>query len=544
LLNHKKLQNYLDENDLDWLFVPREDEFLGEYVQDYNERLKWASGFSGSAGLAVVGRDSLHLFVDGRYTLQAAEEAKHFVVHSLSDLWMWVSSALRQKPGVALNPRLHSQAFVAKLRQCGDTIRYVDPHPVDALWTDRPHRPDSAIVIHPLEYAGESVASKLARVITAMHPNVEVLYVHDPHDVAWLLNIRGHDLAYTPIALCRALVWKNGDIRVFLKGTDDSQKVLSSIASSVFVHSEMELPDYLNRVKAVQIDPSVSAFDQAYVNGREVVQSSPIVMMKAMKNETEIEGMRNAHQWDGIAVRKFREWLYAQDPQTLNEIKAAEQLEQFRRECPHYKSPSFPTISAFGSNGAIVHYHASKRSNVQFTKSGLYLVDSGGQYCEGTTDITRVFPIGHPTDEQRNAYTWVLKGHIRLALSMFPKGTTGHQLDALARYDLWQQGLNYEHGTGHGVGSYLSVHEGPQGISPRINATPLQPGMVVSNEPGYYKTGEYGIRIENLMVVKESQYNGYLCFETLTQVPYEERLIETSLLTEAELTYIQQFNNT
>lgn len=543
MLNHKKLQHYIHNNGIDWLLVPREDEFLSEYVPEYNERLKWASGFSGSAGLAVIGQDSLHLFVDGRYTLQAGEEAKGFEIHSVSELWPWLSVVLKQKPVVGLNLKLHSQTFITKLKQYASDLIVLDPHPVDLLWNDRPERPESLVVPHPLEYAGESVASKLARVYEAMNANADVLYVHDPHDVAWLLNIRGQDLAYTPIALCRALIWKNGDIRVFIKGSVDSHNVLSEISATVWVHSEDELPDYLKNVTAIQIDPSVSAFDRECVEGRAVVQSSPIILMKAIKNDTEIDGMRKAHHWDGIAIRKFRDWLDAQDPTKLDEIRAAEQLEMFRRECPQYKGPSFPTISAFGSNGAIVHYHASEESNKQFTAAGLYLVDSGGQYCEGTTDVTRVFVIGSPTDELRKVYTLVLKGHIRLALSMFPKGTTGHQLDALARYDLWQQGLNYDHGTGHGVGSYLSVHEGPQGISPRMNTTPLQPGMVVSNEPGYYKTAEYGIRIESMMVVKESHHPGYLCFETLTQVPYEETLIDFSLLNEAELKFIQQFNN-
>ena len=542
-MNHRILQQYIYNNSLDWLLVPREDEFLGEYVPEYNERLKWASGFSGSAGLAVIGQDSMHLFVDGRYTLQAAEETKGFEIHSISELWPWLSVIVNQKPVVGLNLKLHSHTFITKLKQHGCDLVVLDSHPVDLLWSDRPKRPESLVVPHPLEYAGETVASKLARVYQAMSANADVLYVHDPHDVAWLLNIRGQDLAYTPIALCRALVWKNGDIIVFVKGSVESHNVLSAISAAVCVHSEDELSDYLKKAIAIQIDPSVSAFDRDCVEGREVVQSSPIVLMKAIKNDTEIDGMRKAHHWDGIAIRKFRDWLYAQEPTNLDEIKAAEQIERFRRDCPQYKGQSFSTISAFGSNGAIVHYHASERSNKQFTTAGLYLVDSGGQYCEGTTDVTRVFAIGNPTDEQRKAYTLVLKGHIRLALSVFPKGTTGHQLDALARYDLWQQGLNYDHGTGHGVGSYLSVHEGPQGISPRMNATPLHPGMVVSNEPGYYKTGEYGIRIESMMVVTESHHKGYLCFETLTHAPYEESLIDFNLLSESELTFIQRFQN-
>lgn len=542
LFNHSQLQRYVRDNNLDFLLVPREDQFLGEYVPEYNERLKWATGFSGSAGLAVIGKDSLHLFVDGRYTLQAADEAKGFEIHRISELWSWLSTVLNEKHRIGLDPKLHSQSFVTKLNQYSAEVRVLDQHPVDLLWTDRPARVDSVIIAHPLEYAGESVVSKLARVCAAMDPKAEMLYVHDPHDVAWLLNIRSSDLAYTPIALCRATLQKKGGISVFLT-TQHSSNVLNQAIPEVQVHTEDELAPHLKNAKAIQVDPAISAYDRQLVEGQEIVQDSPITLMKAIKNDTEVEGMRKAHHWDGIAVRKFRDWLCAQDPKTLDEIKAAEQLEIFRRECPSYKGSSFPTISAFGGSGAVVHYRATEQSNKAFNSSGLYLVDSGGQYCEGTTDITRVFVIGTPTDEQRRAYTLVLKGHIRLALSVFPKGTTGHQLDALARYDLWQNGLNYEHGTGHGVGSYLSVHEGPQSISTRVNNVPLQAGMVVSNEPGYYKAGEYGIRIESMMVVKASQHRDYCCFETLTQAPYEEKLIDQSLLNAAESNFVHQFNH-
>jgi len=343
------------------------------------------------------------------------------------------------------------------------------------------------------------------------------------------------DLPYTPITLSRALIWKNGKVDLFLNQSHLSNELRLHLGPQVYIHPLNCLTEYLLKPQCVQIDTNgVSAFDRQLIGGRATIQRSPILSMKAVKNHVEIEGMRKAHQWDGIALGKFRSWLLSQNPNHLDEITAAEQLETFRRECPAYKGPSFPTISGFGANGAIVHYHATPASNQNFTQHGLYLVDSGGQYLEGTTDVTRVFPIGPPTDEQKRAYTLVLKGHLRLAQAVFPIGTTGHQLDVLARYDVWQYGLNYEHGTGHGVGSYLSVHEGPQGISPRANATPLQPGMILSNEPGYYKTGEFGIRIENLMVVQESKHEGYLCFETLTQVPYESTLIDYTLLTDAE----------
>ena len=538
LFSLKEIQTYITQHKIDWVFIPREDEFLGEYVPAYNERLLWASGFSGSAGLAIIGQTSSHLFVDGRYTLQAADEAKGFQIHSLYEVWDWINATLVPSSRVGLNLRLHTHSFVTKLKQYVQSISHLDPHPVDQLWLDRPLHPKSVTVPHNLKYSGESIESKLSRVRAAMAEDAEALYVHNPHDVAWVLNIRGQDLPYTPITLCRALIWKNGAVNVFSDHTQISDDLRNHLGNDVQFYLESELEKFLLKPTCVQIDPSASAYDRELVAGNDVVQSSPISLMKAIKNSVEIEGMRKAHYWDGEAFRKFREWVFSQDPTTLNEIKASDQLELFRRESPQCKGLSFASISGFGSNGAIVHYHSTEKTNRQFESQGLYLIDSGGQYLEGTTDITRVFAIGTPTHEQRKAYTLVLKGHLRLAMAVFPKGTTGHQLDALARYDVWQYGLNYEHGTGHGVGSYLSVHEGPQGISPRMNATPLQSGMVVSNEPGYYKTGDYGIRIENLMVVQESEHEGYLCFETLTQVPYEESLIDVALLTEVELNYL------
>lgn len=543
MFNLKEIQTYINQNKIDWVVVPREDEFLGEYVPAYNERLLWASGFSGSAGLAIIGQTCAHLFVDGRYTLQAADEAKEFQIHSLYEVWDWIKTTLEPSDSVGLNLRLHRHSFVTKLKQHAQNIRHLDPHPVDQLWTDRSLRPKSVTVPYDIKYAGETIASKLSRVRAEMASQADALYVHDPHDVAWVLNIRGQDLPYTPITLSRALIWKNGTVNVFGDHTQISDDLRNHLGKNVQFYLESELEQFLLKSTCVQIDPTASAYDRDLVAENNVVQSSSISLMKAIKNSVEIEGMRKAHYWDGEALRKFREWVFLQDPTTLDEIKASDQLEMFRREFPQCKGLSFASISGFGSNGAIVHYHSTEKTNRQFESHGLYLIDSGGQYLEGTTDITRVFAIGTPTAEQRKAYTLVLKGHLRLAMAVFPKGTTGHQLDALARYDLWQYGLNYEHGTGHGVGSYLSVHEGPHGISPRMNATPLQSGMVVSNEPGHYKTGEYGIRIENLMVVQESEHEGYLCFETLTQVPYEDSLIDVALLTDVEINYLNLHHN-
>lgn len=541
LSNLSLLQTYAIQHNLDWIIIPREDEFLGEYVPNYNERLLWASGFSGSAGIAIIGQTSAHIFVDGRYTLQAADEAKEFEIHSLSDVWNWINTRIQPNESIGLNLRFHSNTFITKLRSTFPNIKHIDPHPIDHLWTDRPSQPESEPVPHDMCYAGESIASKLNRIILEIASGADALFVHDPFEVAWALNIRGQDVPYTPVNLARAIIWKNGHVKVYLHTSNPKKQLREHLGAHVTIHMDSELETHLLAVNSVQIDPSAPAYYHQLLTGKDIIKTSPISLMKALKNPVEIEGMRLAHHWDGQAIRKFKDWLNTQDLSTLSEISASNQLELFRRECPHFKQPSFATISGFASNSAIVHYHATPKSNLNFTNNQLYLVDSGGQYLEGTTDITRVFSIGTPTDEQKKAYTLVLKGHLRLAMAIFPKGTTGHQLDILARYDVWQNGLNYEHGTGHGVGSYLSVHEGPQGISTRINATPLHVGMVVSNEPGYYKAGEFGIRIENMMVVQESQYPGYLCFETLTQAPYEEALIDYAMLTESEITFVNQY---
>lgn len=532
------IQQYLRHHKLDWLIIPREDEFLGEAVPSYNERLAWATGFTGSAGIAVISPTTAHLFVDGRYTLQANQETTGIIIHRMSELWEWASLTFNPKDVIGLNLKFHTQGFLQKLQTIPCTIRHLDPHPVDMLWADRPSVNLSLVRPHPLPYSGETTPSKLERILSTLAPEAEALYVQDPHDVAWALNIRGQDLPYTPIALARALIWKNGDVQLFLNHADVSAEVRQYLGNNVNISPMHAIDEALLKPQRLQMDPNVSAYDRQRLGDKAIIQASPIVLMKAIKNAVEIEGMRQAHRWDAEAVCKFRNWLRSETPMHLDEIKSAQTLEDFRQQCPAYTGPSFPTISEFGPNGAVVHYHATPKTNRTFEANGLYLVDSGGQYLEGTTDITRTFAIGNPTAEYRHAYTLVLKGHLRLANAVFPKGTTGHQLDALARFDLWQAGLNYDHGTGHGVGSYLSVHEGPHSISPRANGVALQPGMVVSNEPGYYKAGEFGIRIENMMVVQESAHDGFLRFETLTKVPYEAELIDESLLSAAEIDWI------
>lgn len=538
----QRIQTDLKNQGVDWLVIPRSDEFLGEYVPACNERLKWATGFSGSAGIACISQESAYLFVDGRYTLQAPQEAPQCEIKSLSMLWYELSQLVSKGQKVGVNLKFHSQQFITQLVQLGADVVNLDPHPVDKLWDKRPEFPKTEVVEHPEKFSGESSISKVVRVITTMPQGVDAMYLHDPHDVAWLLNIRAKDLDYTPIPLCRAVLYLDSSVDLFLSHSHIAESVtLQFAAENVKVRSIEELDSVLLSLNRVQIDPMASACDHQRLGHRAYVVSLPIQGFKAIKNTAEIEGMREAHRLDGLAVQKFIHWIKHQPIESLNELDAAAKLENFRKESKKFVYPSFPTISGFGANGAIVHYHATAKTNAPFKEQGLYLVDSGGQYPFGTTDITRTLAFGEPTLTQKRNYTRVLKGHIRLATAIFPKGTTGHQLDALARIDLWQNGMDYAHGTGHGVGSFLSVHEGPANISPRMNNVPLEPGMVLSNEPGYYKAHEYGIRIENMMLVKESKFAGFLCFETLTRVPYEQALIDESLLTEAESDYLEAY---
>ncbi len=536
-----QLQTYLQTNQIDWLFIPRSDEFFGEYVPICNERLQWVSGFSGSAGIALISQTSAHLFVDGRYTIQAKQESPKFKIHPLSEIWSVIQRLITKTLTVGLNFKFHSRSFVEQLTSLGLRLQHLDPHPIDTLWEDRPQLPSSEIFPHPIKYSGESLTSKIHRVIAALPKQIDSLYVHDPHEVAWVLNIRASDLNYTPIPLCRAIIHTTGETELFLNNSNISAQLREHLGTKVLItpmdQLEKKLTNYLN----IQIDSSSSAYDQKLLLNQAFVFPSPILKMQAIKNSTEIQGMRTAHHLDSIALKKFIAWIKSQPIESLSEIKSAEKLESFRKENADFRHPSFPTISGFGSNGAIVHYKATKQTNKPFSSNGLYLFDSGGQYPYGTTDITRTLTFGTPTPEQKQAYTLVLKGHIRLATAIFPKGTTGHQLDALARTDLWQLGLDYAHGTGHGVGSFLSVHEGPASISPRANNIPLEPGMVLSNEPGFYKANAYGIRIENMMVVVESHHNGFLQFETLTKAPYENALIDQELITSSERAYLDSY---
>jgi Xaa-Pro aminopeptidase len=555
----------MEDLGIDGFLVPHDDEYLNEYLPDYAERLMWVSGFSGSAGAAIIMKDRAVAFTDGRYTLQIRDQVDdaYFEYEDITDMPMHKWLAKNGKPGMTFgyDPMLHSKnGLMTLLRasdQAGFSLRPVETNPIDTAWTDQPAPPSEPVVPHRDEFAGKSHQQKRAEVSLALQQKgADAAFLTAPHSIAWLFNIRGKDVHATPLPLGRAIIFADGTAALFIDPAKISSDLEKHLTQEVSLHPESEIGDAINELGenslSVLIDPAISPvwfFDRLMDAGADIIEGAdPCSLPRACKNEIEISGSRNAHIRDGKAVTRFLHWIAteAQDG-TVTEIDAAKKLEEFRRQSNMLKDISFDSISGAGSNGAIVHYRVTTPTDKTLDKDSLYLIDSGGQYPDGTTDITRTLAIGDPTEEMRRHYTLVLRGHIALATARFPKGTSGHQLDALARKPLWDAGLDYDHGTGHGVGSYLAVHEGPQNISKKLISQPLMPGMICSNEPGYYKTGEYGIRIENLIVVKQAEpvaggEREMLSFETITMAPLERRLIDTSLLTKEEIDWVNDYH--
>ncbi|MBX6368101.1 MAG: aminopeptidase P family protein [Rhodospirillales bacterium] len=539
--------------------VPRADEHQGEYVPPCAQRLAWLTGFTGSAGLAIVLRDKAAIFVDGRYTLQAAGQVdsafyqhRHLTEEPPAD---WIAANLAPGEALAYDPWLHTlpelERFRAAAEKAGGRLVPLDSNPVDAVWTDRPGPPMAPVESHDLAFAGESAEAKRTRIAESLEKaGVAAAVLTQPDSIAWLLNIRGGDVEHTPLPLSFAIVRRDRTVELFIEPRKLSPGLDAHLGNAVSVAPPEAFGPALDRLagQRVLVDPASAAawvFERLEAAKAEVRRGQdPCLLPKACKNAVEIEGARRAHRRDGVAVVRFLAWLSRQSG--IGEIAASDRLEAFRREGERFRDLSFPTISGAGPNGAIVHYRATRASERRLEPGSLYLVDSGAQYLDGTTDITRTVAIGSPTAEMRDRFTRVLKGHIAIARCRFPKGTTGSQLDSLARYALWQAGLDFDHGTGHGVGSYLSVHEGPQRISKVPNTQPLLPGMIVSDEPGYYKAGGYGIRIENLLLVQPVEIPGaereMLGFETLTLAPIDRALIEPGLLSPEERAWVDDYH--
>ncbi len=558
-----RLRKALKAAGLDGFIIPHEDEWQNEYVPAAYDRLAWATGFTGSAGAAVVMTDEAAIFTDGRYTLQvrAQVDGALFEYRDLVDGGVPAYLREKAKPGVRIgyDPKLHSPDSLDRLRAAteagGAELVALNLNPIDEIWDDRPPIPAAKVAPHQESYTGESASSKRHRLGEGLKADkADAVVITSPASIAWLFNVRGGDVARTPLPLGEALLRSDGTADLFLADEKVSPELRQWLGNEVAIKpSEELLPTLASmRAKRVRLDPSTASawyFEELKKAGAEIVRGQdPVVLPRACKNDAEIEGSRQAHIRDGAAISRFLHWL-ATDAQTgkVQEIEACQKLEQFRHETGALKDLSFDSISGAGPNGAIVHYRVTKKTNRKLARGSLFLIDSGGQYLDGTTDITRTVAIGRPTKEMKDRFTRVLKGHIALSRVRFPKGTTGHQLDALARMSLWEGGLDYDHGTGHGVGSYLGVHEGPHRIAKFVNTQPLEPGMIVSNEPGYYKTGAYGIRIENLQVVTpaadiEGGERPMLGFETLTLAPIARELIVKQLLTKEEIAWVNAYH--
>ena len=565
----KALREQLKADRLDGFVVPICDEHMSEYVGAYAQRLAWLTGFGGSAGTAVVLPEEAAIFVDGRYTLQVREQVngKDWQYQSVpkTSVAAWLKDHAANGARIGYDPWVHTKTWVETatkaLAEKGAVLVAVERNPLDAVWTDRPAPSPALMTVHPDEFAGQSSAEKRAAVSDWLtEKGLDATIVSALDSVAWLFNVRGSDVDRTPVALSFAVVGQDGiaDLYVAPEKIDDA--VRQHLGNAVRIHDREDFAPALKAMsgKKIAVDPehAVSAiFAALQAGGATVVElRDPTILAKALKNPVEQAGHRAAQRRDGAALSRFLHWVSVEAPKgTVTELSAAEKLQSFRAATGKLKDLSFDTISGAGPNGAVVHYRVSEETNRTLEPSSIYLVDSGGQYLDGTTDVTRTVWVGpgEPTAEMKDRFTRVLKGHIALARAVFPVGTRGTQLDTLARQFLWAAGVDYAHGTGHGVGSFLAVHEGPQRIATSAGGQagteePLAAGMFISNEPGYYKTGEYGIRIENLILVEPRAIEGaegdFLGFETLTYAPIERALVDTEIMTRDELRWWDDYH--
>lgn len=561
----KALRAELAKRKLTGFIQPVADEHLGEYVPLRGQRLPWLTGFSGSAGLVAVTRDKAAVFVDGRYVLQVTQQVDGavFETHHLMDMTpqAWLGDVLKEDDKIGYDAWLHTETALAGYRSVCDKALAefvaVDGNPIDTIWTDQPAPSLSAMEVHGEQLAGEASNTKRTRLSEEMQKDgIDAAVLTAPDSIAWLLNVRGSDVPRTPFSLSFAILHDDATVDLFVDDLKVGDQVATHLGNSVRRHAPGDFAAALKQLgdqdKTVSIDPAATAAAVAEIledaEAHILRQRDPCQLPKAIKNAVELGGMRASHRRDGAALSEFLGWLpNAAIAGHETEISASDHLQNLRAGQDQFRNLSFDTISGAGENGAIVHYKASPDTEARIVPGTLYLVDSGAQYLDGTTDVTRTIAIGEVGDEEKDRFTRVLKGHIALASCRFPKGTKGSQLDTLARHALWQIGLDYDHGTGHGVGSFLSVHEGPQGISKRAGDVALEAGMIVSNEPGYYKAGAYGIRIENLVAVVEctdieGSERDMLAFETLTMAPIDRSLIKVDLLNGQEIAWLDDYH--
>ncbi|MDX1974190.1 MAG: aminopeptidase P family protein [Rickettsiales bacterium] len=533
---------------------PVQDEYMNEYPPECNRRVEWLTGFAGSAGTSVILSDKAAMFVDGRYTLQVTQEVDGtlFSMHNSAELspLLWITQQLEQLR-IGYDPQLYGRDAVAQMQKILAT-KQIELVPVtnlvDAMWDKRPQPPASQVEVHDESYSGEAHASKRMRVAVVLKEyGADAAIISAPDSVCWLLNVRGGDVEGSPLLLSIAIAHADGHVEWGMDAARCSDVVRAHLGAEVQLFAPADRTARLKALKGKRVLCDMQTLPVWYIQqlsdaGAVIVEGrDPCVPMKAKKNDIELQGIRHAHRRDGVALTRLLVWLDGQAPGSVTELQVSDQLLSYRSENNHFRGVSFNTIAGSGEHGAIVHYRASEASNRVLQPGELFLLDSGGQYPDGTTDITRTIPIGAPTAEHKDRFTRVLKGHIAIATARFPAGTTGSQLDVLARKALWDAGLDYDHGTGHGVGHFLNVHEGPQRISKRGGDAALAAGMIISNEPGYYKAGEYGIRIENLVAVRLEE-KGWHGFETLSCVPIDTRVVEPALLTADEKKWLNGYH--
>ena len=556
----ERLRAELTLRNLDGFIVPHADPQQSENLPRYAERLIWLTGFTGSAGVAVVLADRCALFVDGRYTLQADDQVDNDLFerrHITDDPPVgWVAAHL-DGGRLGYDPWLHTPDGIEKFRtacaETGGELVACDGNPIDAVWTGQPAAPLAPVVAHEMRFTGASAASKRARIAEILRQSGDAAcLLSAPDSIAWLLNIRGGDVPNSPLALGFAVLYDDARVDLFMDAIKLDKDLGAWLGDQVAVRAPGDLGPALDGLAAggrrLRADAAGAAswiFERVAAAGGDIHRGpDPCALPKACKSDAELDGARAAHVRDGAALTRFLHWFDGRAHDGgLTEIEAADHLQSLRAENELFRGLSFRTIAGSGAHGAIVHYGVTSATNRRLEPGELFLLDSGGQYLDGTTDVTRTLAVGQPSADMRRHFTAVLKGHIALGSALFPSGTSGHQLDCLARSPLWRMGLDYDHGTGHGVGSYLGVHEGPQGISKRPNGIALKPGMIVSNEPGYYKAGAYGIRIENLVCVIEAT-GGMLAFETLTRAPLDRALIDATLMTGEEIAWLDDYHAT
>ena len=552
-----KIKKWLQNNNIDAFILVRTDEFLSEYIAPYAERLNWISNFSGSAGKAVIMQTTATIFVDGRYTIQANEEVdlNNFSIEHLNDFHKWLKDNLKKNSTIGLDPNFHSKKDVETIKkivvEIKAEIKFLDNNPIDILWVNQPARPYSKAFQHDLQYSGKSIENKISQIQSILQSNQCDYYLLSSLDsIAWLLNLRGNDILYTPLNLAYALITPNKKIELFI-----NEEKIKDIKNNLYKFSNFySLKSIKNFIKNLPLNLTfgIDKIRTPFIFEKICRENSlkikyfedPCLYPKSQKNSVELQGARNANIRDGVSITKFLYWL--KNKMVINktdEIKAAKKLFSLRKKNNLFYSSSFETISAIDQHAALPHYRITRKSNLTFKKDSIYLVDSGAQYLDGTTDITRTVILGIPTKEQKDRFTRVLKGHIAIATCNFKKGTKGSFLDPLARKHLQEIGCDYDHGTGHGIGSFLSVHEGPQRIAKfqGLSDSEIMQGMILSNEPGFYKKNEYGIRTENLMITKRESQT-LLNFETISWAPFDVELIETSLLESKEIEWINWYH--